>query len=131
MSAPVNDTTPPKQLLEQEDLPTGSIAWVGIGSLALFAAGIYVSYLILANDTLRLQAKGASTVPPALIEQHSPEMGIVDQLPFAIEHRDSDERKGVNAHLSGYGWTDKDKKVIHVPIEEAMKQVVAEQGKGK
>jgi hypothetical protein len=113
----------PKPLLEEEQLPTGTITWVGLGSLALFAAGIWVSNLMLTNETVRQQAMGMPSVPA---EIGKPEIGIVDQQLFELEHRDQDERSRQNARLGSYGWVDKEKKVVHVPIEEAMKQVVSE-----
>jgi hypothetical protein len=30
--------------------------------------------------------------------------------------------------LQGYGWVDKDKGVVHVPIDQAMQRVIAEEG---
>lgn len=129
MSDPSNtkpDIAPP--LLGEENLPTGTIAWVGFGSLALFAAGIYVAYLLLGNWTLQNQIRGPAVIPEP-VQKRDAELGIVDQQLFELEHREKDERAALVQRLNSYGWVDKDKKVVHIPIQEAMRQVVSEQKK--
>jgi len=130
MSESTNTASPQSSesapLLQQENIPTGTIAWVGLGSLALFAAGIYASYLLLINRRIEAQAEGKSEIPAA-IERREPELGIVDQHPFTLEHRAADQKKAVEERLESYGWVDKGRGVIHVPVSEAMKQVLAAQ----
>jgi hypothetical protein len=36
-------------------------------------------------------------------------------------------REAAARHLTGYGWIDKDKGIVHIPIDEAMRRI-AERG---
>src|ERR1044072_5642438 len=112
MSPPPPSTPePPKPLLSEEVLPTGTIAWVGIGSLALFALGTYAAYLLLTNRTLEAQINGPSEVP-AEIQHRDAELGIVDQQLFTLEHRQQDEHEELTRKLNSYGWNE-GKKSVH------------------
>ena len=53
------------------------------------------------------------------------EIGIVDQVPFEIDHRLELWRMERMGKLNGYGWVDKAKGIAHVPIEKAMDAVAA------
>jgi hypothetical protein len=100
----------------------GKIVVIGFASLALFAAGIVWSYQLMIGRQGEIQAQGLARRPQ---EIGKPEIGIVDQVPFAIDHR-LEVWKAANAkHLSSYGWIDRAKGIAHMPIEQAMDQVIA------
>ena len=56
------------------------------------------------------------------------EVGIVDYVPFdaddRLEHWQQEKAKALNS----YGWVDKKKGLIHIPIDEAMKDVIRQAG---
>ena len=55
-------------------------------------------------------------------------MGIVDYVPFDTDHRLQHWQQGKAKALNSYGWVDKKKGLIHIPIDEAMKDVIRQAG---
>jgi hypothetical protein len=91
---------------------------VGVVSLAIFAASVVWASVILSHETKKNeQATGAIHRPARITEE---EIGIVDQVPFATDTRLHRWRAEHNAKLNGYGWIDREKGIVHVPIERAM-----------
>jgi hypothetical protein len=56
-------------------------------------------------------------------DTHRTEIGIVDQVPFVIDKRLSEWRADRKHELEHYGWIDKTKGVVRIPIEAAMDKV--------
>jgi hypothetical protein len=52
------------------------------------------------------------------------EIGIVDQVPFTADKRLPLWRAARKAELESYGWVDRAKGTVHIPIEAAMEQVL-------
>lgn len=100
----------------------GKIVLVGVVSLLLFAVGIVWAYRIMVARQADVEAQGLARVPT---EIGKPEIGIVDQVPFSIDHRLEIWKAKNLKHLSSYGWIDRAKGVVHIPIERAMEQVIA------
>jgi hypothetical protein len=100
----------------------GKIVIVGVVSLTIFAAGIIWSYQLMVGRQDEIHAHGLPR-PPSEIGK--PEIGIVDQVPFAIDHRLEAWKAEYTKRLSTYGWVDRAKGVVHIPVEKAMEQVVA------
>jgi len=99
------------------------IIMVGVGSLAVFAVGIVWAYFIWVGQ--RKSIEETSGRASAATELGKPEIGIVDQVLFSRDNR-LDLWKAERAkHLNSYGWTDRSKGVAHMPVEEAMKRVIA------
>ena len=70
------------------------------------------------HETKKVEEATGATHRPPRVEQE--EIGIVDQVPFAIDNRLARWRREHDARLNGYGWVDRSKGVAHVPIERAM-----------
>src|SRR5450432_195169 len=100
----------------------GKIVLVGVVSLLLFAVGIVWAYRIMVARQAEVEGQGLARVPT---EIGKPEIGIVDQVPFSIDHRLEVWKANNRKHLSSYGWVDRAKGVVHIPIERAMEQVIA------
>jgi len=100
----------------------GKIVLVGVVSLLLFAVGIVWAYRIMVARQAEVEGQGLARVPT---EIGKPEIGIVDQVPFSIDHRLEVWKAKNLKHLSSYGWIDRAKGVVHIPIERAMEQVIA------
>lgn len=96
---------------------------VGVTSLTVFAVSIVWSYRLMVSREAELHATGSARVPT---EIGKPEIGIVDQVPFDIDHRLEIWRAAHARRLSSYGWVDRGKGIVHIPIEKAMQQVVAD-----
>lgn len=124
MTEPSSNTgakTPP--LPEETPLPFGKIAVVSVVTLVTFTV------FVVFTDRIRQHqnAETAGAVAPTPAQVGKPEIGIVDQTLFETEHRAADERRSKLERLSTYGWVDRERGLIHIPIERAMEQVRAEQ----
>jgi hypothetical protein len=96
---------------------------VGVVSLAIFALATIWAARILRRETTQIEeSRGKTTVPAEIGKQ---EIGIVDQVPFEGDKRLDDWKKQVSERLNNYGWVDRGKGIVHIPIEAAMDQVAA------
>ena len=96
---------------------------VGVVSLVLFALCTIWAVKILDIETVRLRDEhGESRVPSQIGKD---EIGIVDQVPFDIDHRLEKWRAERSAALNSYGWVNRKRGVAHIPIDKAMEQVAA------
>ncbi|HEY8927362.1 MAG TPA: hypothetical protein VIU64_23430 [Polyangia bacterium] len=99
------------------------IILVGVASLVIFAVGIVWAYFILAGQRSAIQeTTGRAGVAKELGKQ---EIGIVDQVLFSHDNRLELWKADRSKRLNSYGWIDRSKGVAHMPIEEAMKRVIA------
>jgi len=104
------------------DMALGKIVVVGIVSLALFAAGIFWAYRLMVGREGEVHAQGAASAPTKIGQL---EIGIVDQPLFDIDQRLDLWRAEKKKKLSTFGWIDRAKGIAHMPIEQAMQEVVA------
>jgi len=105
-----------------DEMNLKKIIFVGILSLAVFAAGIVWAYFILVGQRAEIQRNGAEKNATELGKS---EIGIVDQVLFSVDNRLEVWRAEHKKRLESYGWIDKAKGVAHIPIEQAMAKVVA------
>jgi hypothetical protein len=105
----------------EDDIAYGKVILIGVVSLAIFAASTVWAAIILSHETKKYEeATGAVHRPQRITDE---EIGIVDQVPFATDTRLHRWNAEHNKRLNGYGWVDKEKGVVHVPIERAMEAV--------
>lgn len=100
------------------------IVWVGVVSLVLFALSAVAAGVILKSDTAGYEAAGMPA-PAALIGQD--EIGLIEMSHFDLDKRVPTAKAQSKHLLESYGWVDRAKGTIRIPIESAMKAVVAEQ----
>ena len=105
------------------DINIKKIVLVGLVSLVVFGVSIVWSYRLMIGRETEISARGLARVPT---EIGKPEIGIVDQVPFDIDHRLEVWRAEHARRLSSYGWVDRRRGIARIPIEKAMLQVVAE-----
>lgn len=108
--------------LNEDGMNIFKIVVVGVVSLVIFAISAVIAALILSNDEAQLNVKGLAGMPADILKKE--EIGIIDVAPF-----DTDQRLAIwhaaNAKaLSTYGWVDRAKGVVHIPIERAMNEVI-------
>ncbi|ABF91636.1 hypothetical protein MXAN_3870 [Myxococcus xanthus DK 1622] len=103
---------------EPRMLPTRHIA--GVGCAWLFVVGIA---LLLIRWSVREYAPWAPAgFPPTLGVS---EVADVNQRLFKREDAAPRLREAQRARLRGYGWVDRDAGVIHIPVEQALEQVLS------
>jgi len=111
--------------LEGDGIDIKKILLVGVFSLTLFALSCVVAYFMLRHDVGEYEAKGKPPTP-AMIGKD--EIGIVDQPEFDTDTRLEEWKRAKQFKLNSYGWVDRKKEIIHIPIDKAIDQVVSEAG---
>jgi hypothetical protein len=105
----------------EDEIQYGKIIKVGVVSLAIFALATVWAAIIMSKHTKQVESETGVAATPSEIGRS--EIGIVDQVPFIVDHRLEAWRAERSAHLNGYGWVDRAKGVAHVPIEKALDAV--------
>jgi hypothetical protein len=117
---------PPAPEPEEDKLPYGRLVVVGLMALAAFAVGGLWSTYILYRPSRTLIPDVTGPMPPQVGQA---EIGIVDQKLFAHELRAEEKRQIQLQRLNGYGWTNRDAGIIHIPINQAMDELAAGAGR--
>ena len=112
----------------EDGMNIAKIVVVGVVSLVIFAVSAVAAGLILSADETELNAKGLAPLPADI--QHKEEIGIIDYVPFDNDHRLEHWRAKQDATLNSYGWVDRSKGIIHIPIDLAIKDVIDHAGGG-
>jgi hypothetical protein len=97
---------------------------VGVASLVLFALSIWWASMIYHSTKDATEAK-TGKARPVETKTMPAEIGIVDQVPFVSDHRLPKWRAERQAYLNGYGWVDRGKGIVHIPIDQALQQVAS------
>jgi hypothetical protein len=118
--APQND---PHGHQSEDQIDFRKVIMVGVVSLIVFALGTWWAAGILRHETKRAEDTTGLTAEPALLGKA--EIGIVDQVPYSGDHRLADWRQERSRRLNSYGWVDRAKGIVHVPIERAMDATLA------
>ncbi|HVZ89233.1 MAG TPA: hypothetical protein VHG72_19860 [Polyangia bacterium] len=106
----------------EDQIDFAKVIAVGVVSLIVFTLGTLWAVAIFHRQTARSRAAAGEAAQPQLGRG---EIGIVDQVLFEGDHRLATWRAERAALLNGYGWIDRSKGIVHVPIERAMEQVLA------
>jgi hypothetical protein len=104
----------------QDDVDYGKVIIVGVLSLLLFAVSIAWSTFVWKGTIKDTEAK---TGKAREIDMSRTEQGIVDQVPFVSDKRLPGWRAARKHDLESYGWVDKSKNLVHIPIEAAMDKI--------
>jgi hypothetical protein len=113
--------------IDDDGIDIKKILIVGVGSLVVFAVSCVVAAVIMHFDNSANDAKGR---PPAPAFIGKDEIGIVDQPEFSNDTRLEEWKAAKQRRLNGYGWVDRKKNLIHIPIDKAIDRVVAESAGG-
>jgi hypothetical protein len=103
------------------------IVMVGVVSLAIFAVSAVIAGLIVSGDAAKAKAAGATPIPADILKKE--EIGIIDYVPFDADHRLAQWKAEREHRLNSFGWVDRSKGVIHIPIQQAMKEVIEKAAK--
>jgi hypothetical protein len=91
------------------------IARNAVGVVMTMAAALFVAYLL-----------GGSHRHPA--PAVAPDINGIEMSPFATEAQGLAEHRSETHQLTTYGWIDRDKRVVHVPITVAFDLWLAQHG---
>jgi hypothetical protein len=110
MAEPVREN--PEIAFEPADWPIKPIAAIGLGLLVLLVISVFV--LILAYPRTTSDVSRDLRINPPGPRLQTDDEGDLQRF------RAEEERR-----LNTFYWVDKQKAIVHVPIEQAMKQLVA------
>jgi hypothetical protein len=99
---------------EEDRISTGTILAVGIASLLLFF------FASLATGIYWRRSAGELPATPVPAEIGRSKIGMVEQQPFETAERGARDRAVREERLGTYGWVDRRRGVVHVPIDVAM-----------
>jgi len=105
---------------ERDRIPSKKAIIVGVGSIVIFTIGVILSTWMLNARTQRLLPHGPGPLP-ALAGQ--PKIGIVNQTLFETP---SDFQDRQRRRLDSYGWVDRARGQVHIPVERAMQMMIQE-----
>jgi hypothetical protein len=112
--------------LAQQKMNWPWIIGVGVVSVLIFAVATLWSTHILNVTRSEMQPAGPPPIPK---EVNQYEVGIVNLRVFALDQRAAQKRLRQLERLDSYGWVDREAGMAHIPVIEAMKMMVEEQGK--
>jgi hypothetical protein len=109
--------------LDDDGIDIKKILMIGGLSLSIFAISAVIAYFMLRSHVTDYEAKGLPAVP-AMVGKD--EIGIVDQPVFSTDRRLEEWKAAKQHRLGSYGWVDRKKNLIHIPMDKAIDQVVTE-----
>src|SRR5512138_1613371 len=107
-----------RPLTEEDRISTRSILLVGVGSLVVF---FFASWAATGYLSMKMGERPALPIPP---EVRASKIGLVEQQPFPQANRGERERAAKLEHMRSWGWIDRDRGLLHMPIERAMELTV-------
>ncbi len=109
---------------ERDLVPGRPIGAIAIGVVVSTIAGVLAAYGIGRCDARDLEDERSSQRPrvPA-------EVNAMETVPFAVEAQGLEMNRAAAAYLSRYGWIDRERGIVHIPIEAAFEVVLARQGR--
>ena len=117
---------PPPEAQAEEAISWLKVSVVGIAALITFTIAVLLVLRLLNAREKALQPNGPDPLPRQIGQA---EIGIVDQVPFDVYRGLQSYRNERIERLESWGFIDKSKGTVHMPIEEAMDRVVKEQRK--
>jgi hypothetical protein len=115
---------PPPSAQADEHVASVKIVAVGVIALVVFGAATIWSARILSSTSRTLQPTGPM---PMGKDVGRAEVGIVDQTPYETTRGAERYRRHDLETLGSYGWVDREKGIIHIPIDRAIDRFLSEQ----
>ncbi|HYZ89822.1 MAG TPA: hypothetical protein VE620_11045 [Myxococcales bacterium] len=115
---------PPPPAQADEHVASFKIIAVGVIALAVFGAATVWSARILSGTARSLQPTGPM---PMGKDVGRAEVGMVNQTPFETTRGAERYQRRDFEILNNYGWVDREKGIIHIPIDRAIDRFLAEQ----
>lgn len=106
---------------EEDVVPAGKIAMVGVVALVVFFLGSLAAGLGMIAMRRQVNPDGPAPLPA---EAGQAKIGIVEQRLFEHANQGVAWRARAVRQLESTGWVDRQKGVVHIPIDQAMDLVV-------
>jgi hypothetical protein len=113
-----HDTEHGHPITEDDRISTKAILFVGIGSLVIF---FFAGFAATSYLKVKVGERPPLPIPP---EVGQSKIGMVEQQLFELSVRGERERAAKLQHLQGWGWVDRDRGLLHMPIDRAMELTV-------
>ncbi len=114
---------PPQQ---PEAIRWGRILGIIGGTIALFASAVVIVWVM--GVVLADRRNPARRQWPAALSQ--PTINLLEQVPTPIATLGYQLRDEQLRRLDGWGWVDRERGIIHVPVEREMDRMVREGERG-
>jgi len=101
---------------EADTINSWKIAAVGVGSLLVFLVASAVTVVQMRRQQADLNP--AYPVMPA--EAGKRKIGMIEQQLFENANRAESSARRQREHLGSWGWVDKEKGLVHIPIDQAI-----------
>ena len=115
----------PRFRQEPDRSANARLAMVLLLIMMVFAIGTVWAYGILTRRERVLRPDGPGPLPP---EANGAEVGIVIHRMFDPARAWPELAKHQEERLASYGWVDRERGRIHIPIDRAIELVAAEKG---
>jgi hypothetical protein len=120
------ENLPPPAAQAEEAIHWGKVLGISVGALAAFTIAVWMMARFMNTRERMLQPNGPDPIPRRIGER---EIGLVEQVPFDVARPAAQYRRERLERLESWGWVDRKRGIVHMPIEKAMDAVVAEHAK--
>lgn len=104
---------------EVDRIQSWTVVGVGVASLLLFFVASAITLAYMKREVTALNP-GHPMIPA---EAGQRKIGMVEQQLFEAADRARTLQAEKQARLGSYGWVDRQKGLVHIPVERAMEQV--------
>ncbi len=108
---------------EPDRVPGAKLAWIAGVSTAITIASVVVAVALTHAEGEHVDLFAHAPAPAP--------RGTVERTLVEAKARGWDERRAQRAELDGFGWTDRDAGIAHVPIDRAMDLWIERQGEAR
>ena len=113
---------------EEDTLPTGRVSMVLVALVVLSLGCILYASLLLGSSKRAIHAQDAGRIAARAPDQAGPIPP--DRHLLSAPRRFVDEWLAPQRErLKGWGWVDRERGIVHIPIERAMEMVAREGGR--
>jgi hypothetical protein len=105
---------------EEDVLPSGKIYMVGVVALVVFFVGSVAAGLAMRAVRQEVNPDGPVAMPG---EAGKAKIGMIEQRLFEHANMGPVWRQAAHQRLQSFGWVDKEKGIVHIPIDRAMELV--------
>lgn len=118
---------------EPDLLPSNLVVAAILGVIVAIVIGCVIARGIATWRTAALRGDASAAaermqgVPPQVVP---PDVNAIETLPFSVEAQGLASHQVAEAWLSGYGWVDRGRRILHVPIGVAFDAYLAKLASG-